>query len=160
MTLPLMTPVECIPERQMDRVSAERRSEIMSHIRGRDTVPEMRVRCYLHAHSLRYRLHVKGLPGKPDLVFPSRRACVFVHGCFWHGCPKCVDGARKVKSNEAYWNGKVAGNRSRDERNIAALQADGWKVFVIWECEVRADARLGALAEALRALPQCHPSRQ
>ena len=137
----------------MDTVSPERRSEIMSRIKGRDTGPEMKVRRYLHAHGLRYRLHAKGFPGKPDLVFPGRRVCVFVHGCFWHGCPHCVDGTRKVKSNQTYWNAKVEGNRSRDQRNIAALQADHWQVFVIWECETRSNERLACLAEAIRSLP-------
>lgn len=89
----------------MDTVSAQRRSEIMSKIRSRDTKPELAVRRYLHSTGLRYRIHRRDLPGRPDIVFPSRKLCVFVHGCFWRGCPNCVDGTRTVKSNGAY--GKI-----------------------------------------------------
>lgn len=138
----------------MDKVSAERRSQIMSRIRSKDSVPEMAVRRFLHARGLRYRLHTKGLPGKPDLTFPGRRACVFVHGCFWHGCPRCVDGKREVKSHQPYWTAKVVGNRARDERNRTALEAAGWHVFVIWECEARDGAALDQLALQLMALPR------
>src|ERR1700674_4838408 len=98
----------------MDTVTPERRSAIMARIRSKDTAPELAVRRYLHAKGLRYRLHHAGLPGKPDLVFPARRVCVFIHGCFWHGCPHCIDGTRQVKSNSAYWSAKVAGHRARD----------------------------------------------
>jgi len=109
----------------VDTVSRERRSQIMSRIRGRDTVPELAVRRFLHAAGLRFRLHRFDLPGRPDIVLPSRRACVFVHGCFWHGCPKCVDGTRTVKSNTLYWRQKVETNRARDQRNQKRLEASG-----------------------------------
>ena len=137
----------------MDKVSPEQRSENMRRIRGRNTAPEIAVRRFLHARGLRYRLHAKKLPGKPDLVFSGRRACVFVHGCFWHGCPNCVDGTREVRSNRPYWKSKIEGNRLRDKRNVANLEADGWTVFVIWECEVRQVDRLEDLADRLLALP-------
>ena len=120
----------------MDRVSPITRSKIMSRIRGKDTLPELHVRRYLHRGGFRYRLHVGSLPGKPDLVFSSRRTCVFVHGCFWHGCPKCNDGQRKPLSNREYWLPKIRRNKKRDLLHLRRLQSDGWTVLVIWECEV------------------------
>jgi DNA mismatch endonuclease (patch repair protein) len=135
----------------MDTISATRRSQIMAAIRSKDTAPELAVRRYLHAAGLRYRLHRRNLPGRPDIVFPSRRICVFVHGCFWHGCSRCIDGRRSVKSNASYWNEKIAGNRQRDERHQQALTALGWSVFLIWECEARDPAALRALADAVYA---------
>lgn len=125
----------------------------MARIRSRDTTPELAVRKVMHAHGLRYRLHRRDLPGKPDLVFPSRRAVLFVHGCFWHGCPKCVDGTRKVKSNQTYWNPKIAGNRERDARHAATLRADSWKVFTVWECEATALKHLNRVAAQIKKLP-------
>lgn len=124
----------------------------MRRIRDRNTGPELMVRRFLHSAGLRFRLHVRALPGKPDLVFPSRRACVFVHGCFWHGCPLCIDGRRAVKSNSRYWKSKVEGNRTRDKRNEAKLRADGWTVFTVWECELRAPGTLPRLASQIRSL--------
>jgi DNA mismatch endonuclease, patch repair protein len=136
----------------MDKLSPEARSRNMSRIRSRDTSPELVVRKYLHRQGLRFRLHGTKLPGKPDLVFPGRGALVLVHGCFWHGCPRCVDGTRRVKSNVPYWSEKVRGNRARDERNIDALQKMGWSVFIIWECEVKNEQLLARLAKGVRAL--------
>ena len=137
----------------MDKLTPEARSWNMSRIRSVNTSPELAVRRFLHAEGLRFRLHRRDLPGKPDIVLPGRRACVFVHGCFWHGCPYCIDGARKVKSNRAYWSEKVAGNRARDERHRAALESAGWTVYTIWACEARNDERLVALAENIKRLP-------
>lgn len=137
----------------MDRLTPEARSKNMSRIRDRDTSPELTVRRFLHQSGLRFRLHRRDLPGKPDLVLAGRRACVFVHGCFWHGCPKCVDGTRRVKSNVPYWSGKIAGNRERDARHAAALKKAGWKVFVIWECGTRSEKTLATLASRLKKLP-------
>ena len=125
----------------------------MRRIRSKDTGPELLVRHAVHAARLRYRLHVRGLPGCPDLVFASRRACVFVHGCFWHGCPRCVDGTRAVKTNTAFWKAKVQGNKARDSRNRESLRARGWRVLTIWECECRDQVRLNNLVDSLRALP-------
>ena len=138
----------------MDKLSPQARSRNMSRIRSRDTSPELAVRRFLHRKGLRFRLHQRGLPGKPDLVFASRRACVFVHGCFWHGCPHCIDGTRRVKSNVPYWSDKVAGNRARDARHSAKLEDDGWTVFVMWECETRNGDRLAELAARIKALPK------
>ena len=119
-----------------DIFTKAKRSEVMSRIRGVDTQPELRVRKYLHEAGCRYRLHVSKLPGKPDLVLARRRICVFVHGCFWHGCPNCADGQRKPKSNRSYWLPKIRRNKLRDKHHSQALRADGWMVFVIWECEI------------------------
>lgn len=121
----------------------------MSRIHAMDTRPEISVRRYLHRKGLRYRLHVSSLPGKPDLVFPKPRVCVFVHGCFWHGCTKCIDGTRAVKSNREYWVPKIAANKRRDAKHEAELKRLGWAVLVIRECEVPDVARLQALFRAI-----------
>ena|ERR1035437_5571763 len=134
----------------MDRVSKAVRSRIMSRIRGKDTEPELRVRRFLHAAGLRYRLHVGSLPGKPDIVFPSRGVCVFVHGCFWHGCRKCEDGRRRPKSNQAYWGPKIRRNRERDRKNSRALVGQGWQVYEVWACEIVDAWRLEELVRAIR----------
>jgi DNA mismatch endonuclease (patch repair protein) len=136
-----------------DIVSPERRSAIMARIRSRDTQPELIVRRYLHACGLRFRVHKRGLPGKPDIVFSSRRVCVFVHGCFWHGCPNCVDGTRKVKSNSDFWSAKVRGNSERDARHIVELETAGWKVFTIWECEIEHPQKLARLGRQIQRAP-------
>lgn len=133
----------------MDRVSAFTRSKMMSRIRGKNTQPEMIVRKFLHAAGGRYRLHVSALPGKPDIVFVSKRICVFVHGCFWHGCPKCADGRRKPKSNRTYWLPKIRRNKRRDQLHARRLRAAGWKVITIWECEVSNVRKLENLRSAI-----------
>ena len=133
----------------MDRLSRAQRSWNMSRIQSKDTKPELLVRKYLYSKGLRYRLHDKTLPGKPDLVFRSRRLCVFVHGCFWHGCKKCIDGARKVKSNQAFWAHKILGNRLRDSRNIRSLRFQGWTVLTIWECQTAQIKQLSKLSEQI-----------
>lgn len=129
------------------------RSRNMAAIRGKDTIPELRVRRFLHAQGLRYRLHAGGLPGKPDLVFRSRHAVVFIHGCFWHGCPHCRAGRRTVKSNADYWLPKLARNKIRDARVRAELEGLGWRVIVIWECQTRDRTVLDRLADELRGQP-------
>ena len=136
----------------MDTLSPARRSENMAAIRSKNTGPELAVRRYLRAARLRYRLHSQDLPGRPDIVFPSRRVCIFVHGCFWHGCPRCVDGLRKVKSNTRYWTEKIESNRRRDERHCQALKEDGWTVFQIWDCQSRDPAILQSVTDAVRAI--------
>lgn len=136
-----------------DRLSVQARSENMRRIRSKDTGPELRVRRYLHAAGLRYVLHKRGLPGRPDLVFPSRRICIFVQGCFWHGCPRCIDGTRAVKSNAAYWQDKIRRNKERDVQNLAALKKEGWQVISIWECEATEQSRLVHLLSDVRNAP-------
>ena len=107
----------------------------MSRIRSKDTKPEMTVRRMLHGLGFRYVLNDKRLPGKPDLVFPSRRRVVFVHGCFWHG-HSCGRGFRP-KSNADFWAAKIDGNRKRDRTNARALRALGWGVTMVWECQLQ-----------------------
>lgn len=137
----------------MDRVSAAVRSRMMARIRGTDTAPERRVRSALHRAGLRFRLHDSKLPGKPDIVFPSRQTCVFIHGCFWHQCPKCATGSRQVGSNHSYWAPKLARNQARDTEAAAWLRHGGWKVLVIWECEM-GGACIARLIRQLRAARQ------
>ena len=119
----------------MDIVSQTQRSENMRKIRSADTKPEMMVRRTTYRLGYRYRLHRKDLPGKPDLVFASRKKVIFVNGCFWHLHKDCVDG-RVPSSNSAYWIKKLRRNVERDRENIETLRENGWKVLVLWECEV------------------------
>ncbi|MFQ5564050.1 MAG: very short patch repair endonuclease [Parvularculaceae bacterium] len=129
----------------------EKRSEVMRAVKGADTKPELTLRKALFAKGFRYRLHRKDLPGKPDLVFPKYHAVVFVHGCFWHG-HDCARGRRVPKTNRAYWTAKIARNRERDAKNVAALRKAGWRVFTVWECELKnLDAVARGLARKLRA---------
>jgi len=107
----------------------------MSRIRGRDTRPELTVRSLIHRLGFRFRLHRSDLPGKPDIVLPRHRAVVFVHGCFWHRHGRCRL-AYTPKSNIRFWLGKFRSNIARDARNRRKLKNLGWRVFVIWECEI------------------------
>jgi DNA mismatch endonuclease (patch repair protein) len=110
----------------------------MSRVRGRDTKPEMLVRRITHGMGHRYRLHRRGLPGSPDLVFPSRMKVIFVHGCFWHQHPDpACKLARLPKSKLDFWGPKLETNRERDERNLVLLAELGWDVLVIWECQTK-----------------------
>lgn len=123
-----------------DNVDAATRSRMMAAIRGKDTRPEMTIRRGLHARGFRYRLHARNLPGKPDLVFPARRAVLFVNGCFWHGhdCPMF----RWPGSREDFWRAKIEGNRARDRAAQDALEAMGWRVLTVWECALKGRERL------------------
>jgi len=118
-----------------DIVDVQRRSALMAGIRSKDTAPELAVRKIAHRMGLRFRLHRKNLPGRPDVVFPRHRLAVFVHGCFWHQHQACRS-AQLPKSRVSFWKEKLAANVARDKRNIGALQKLGWRVLVIWECEV------------------------
>lgn len=113
----------------------EARSRIMRAVKSRDTTPELMVRRMAHSMGYRFRLHRKDLPGKPDLVFPGRRRVIFVHGCFWHG-HDCARGARVPKTNREYWLKKIKRNQERDDAASAALKGSGWKVAMVWECEL------------------------
>ena len=118
-----------------DRMTPEQRHRCMASIRGVDTRPEMLVRRYLHCQGFRYSLHSKRLPGKPDLVLRRYHSVIFVHGCFWHGHPgeSCY---RKPSTNVKFWEEKIRRNKERDASDVAALEALGWHVIVVWECEL------------------------
>lgn len=122
----------------MDKLSRPRRSQNMAAIRSKGMRPELAVRRAAFGLGYRYRLHCSDLPGKPDLVFRSRRKVVFVHGCFWHLHPNraCKD-ARPPKTNVAYWTPKLARNVSRDKQHLSALKKDGWKILIVWECQTK-----------------------
>ncbi|WP_375205438.1 very short patch repair endonuclease [Hyphococcus sp.] len=119
-----------------DVFTKEKRSEVMRAVKGRDTKPEVALRKKLHALGFRYRLNVKDLPGKPDLVFPKYKTAVFVHGCFWHG-HQCKRGNRQPKQNADYWKEKIARNKARDKKNAKELEKLGWRVITVWECELK-----------------------
>lgn len=108
----------------------------MQAVKSQDTKPEMTVRRLVHKAGYRYRLHRSDLPGKPDLIFPRLKKIIFVHGCFWHG-HDCKRGAREPKENYEYWRRKISRNKERDTKEQEALQAMGWDVLVIWECQLK-----------------------
>lgn len=137
-----------------DKLTPERRSANMARIRSRDTSPELAVRRAAHALGYRFRLHRKDLPGRPDLVFPGRKAVIFVHGCFWHqhADPACING-RRPKSRPEYWNAKLDGNIARDARREAELKAAGWRVLTLWECDVERGDGLASALEAFLGPP-------
>lgn len=126
----------------MDTRSPEQRSHIMRSVRSRDTGPELLVRQILHRLGLRFRLHRKDLPGRPDVVLTKHRTAVFVHGCFWHG-HGCAKG-RLPKSRLSFWTDKIERNRKRDAESARALRAAGWRVLTIWQCETKDIHRLKA----------------
>lgn len=121
-----------------DSLPPAQRSWLMSRVRGKDTKPELSVRRIAHSLGLRFRLHRRDLPGKPDLVFPKYRLAIFVHGCFWHRHSGCKL-ASTPKTRTEFWEGKFAANEARDAASIAGLEALDWRVLVIWECETRSE---------------------
>ncbi len=133
-----------------DVFSPEKRSSVMRQVKGRNTTPELTVRRALTKLGARFRLHRKDLPGAPDIVMPGRKLAIFVHGCFWHG-HDCSRGAREPKANADYWRGKIGRNRERDGETRAKLAALGWRVEVIWECDLKDEAALRDRLEALLA---------
>lgn len=125
----------------MDTLTKEERSHRMSLVRGKDTMPEKLVRCLVHRLGYRFRLHVRNVPGCPDLVFRSRSKVIFVHGCFWHqhkGCKK----SRLPTTRTEYWIPKLKENRRRDIRIKNALTRQGWRYLVVWECEIKNEMKL------------------
>ena len=132
----------------VDVVTPEVRSRMMAGIRGRNTKPEIVVRSLLHKRGLRFRLHARDLPGKPDIVLPKYRAVVFVHGCFWHG-----HDCRLFKlptTRPEFWGAKIDRNRTNDAKAVETLRSIGWRVAVIWECALRGATRdLDAVADRL-----------
>ena len=132
----------------IDRVTTEKRSEIMRAVRGKDTGPEMVVRSAAHRLGLRFRLHASQLPGRPDMVLRKWKTVIFINGCYWHrhrGCRKTTT----PKSNAEFWNAKFLRNQQRDRRNYRELKDLGWRVIVLWECEV---ASIAQASDRLRAL--------
>ena len=131
--------------------SAEKRSYNMSRIRSKDTKPELVVRKILHAKGFRYRLHPKGMPGKPDIVLPKYRTVIFVHGCFWHGHEGCKYFV-VPKTRTDWWLQKINRNRELDKINAGKLKEDGWQVFEIYECGLKKEEAEKALAELIKGL--------
>ena len=130
-----------------DTMTPEQRHRCMSHIRSKATKPELLVRQWLWSHGYRYRLNVKSVPGKPDIVLRPYRTAIFVNGCFWHG-HQVESGKMKVESSEcckipqtnrSFWLEKIRRNQERDQRNYALLQDNGWQVIVVWECQLKPD---------------------
>lgn len=136
-----------------DVYAPEKRSAVMRRVKGKNTTPELAVRRALTKLGARYRLHRKDLPGNPDIVMPGRKLAIFVHGCFWHG-HDCARGSRVPKQNREYWVGKVGRNTARDEASRAALEAKGWRVETIWECELKDSGVLEARLRALLSAPE------
>lgn len=128
----------------MDTLSPQERSERMSRIRGKDSTPELKLRRLVHGLGFRYRLHVRELPGQPDLAFPSRRAVIFMHGCFWHRHEGCKL-ARLPKSKLEFWGDKLETNKQRDISHQQRLRDLGWRVLVVWECELNDVCRVSEI---------------
>lgn len=116
--------------------SKQQRSYNMSRIRSTDTKPEMLVRRFLHAQGLRYTLHSKKLPGRPDIVLPKYRTVIFVHGCFWHGHARCKYYV-VPKTRTDWWLHKINTNKTNDAKAVKALKKDGWKIITVWECKLK-----------------------
>lgn len=119
----------------MDIWSKEKRSQVMAKIRSENTKPERILRSTLHRQGYRFRIHKKDLPGKPDIALPKHRTLIFVHGCFWHYHEHCREG-RIPSTNSKFWQEKLCKNVEKDKRNVKACEELGWKVLVVWECEV------------------------
>ncbi|HVA50079.1 MAG TPA: DNA mismatch endonuclease Vsr [Pirellulales bacterium] len=132
----------------MDMLTGAQRSALMGRVRGKDTKPELALRRLLHRMGYRFRLHRRDLPGSPDLVLPRFKLAIFVHGCFWHRHPRCRL-ATTPATNSAFWLEKFRTNRKRDRRNQRQLAAAGWRVLVVWQCEL---AQVDKLKERLRGL--------
>jgi DNA mismatch endonuclease (patch repair protein) len=134
----------------MDIVDSGTRSRMMAGIKSKNTKPEMTVRKYLHAKGFRYRLHDPGLPGSPDIILPKYRVSIFVHGCFWHRHAGCKFSTTPANNAER-WKLKFEANVERDSRKESSLRMAGWRVLIVWECELRKDpqARLQALVNEI-----------
>ena len=120
-----------------DMFSSEKRSEIMSKVHSSNTTPEIRVRKLLHSLGYRFRLHRRDLPGNPDIVLPKYKTVIFVHGCFWHGCPTCRHARIRPVANAEYWELKLNRTLERDKNNLSSLEQLGWRVVILWECKTR-----------------------
>ncbi len=134
-----------------DIYSKSKRSSIMSNISGKDTKPEILVRKYLFSKGFRFRKNVKGLPGKPDIVLPKYKTVIFIHGCFWHGHKNCKK-ATLPATNTEFWREKISGNIIRDKKNILKLREMGYKVIIVWQCELTAGFREKTLSAFLKKI--------
>ncbi len=145
-------------EDKYDRLSTKERSLLMSKVHGTDTKPEIMLRKELFSRGFRYRKNVADLPGKPDIVLPKYRAVIFIHGCFWHQHPGCKESARP-KSRQEYWEAKLNRNIERDALNVERLKNLGWRVYIVWECELRPQCKrqtMENLTDALLSLKIRH----
>ena len=137
-----------------DTVSKQKRSEIMSHVTGKETKPEIMVRKYLFARGLRYRKNVKQLPGTPDIVFPKYKTAVFVNGCFWHGHKGCKY-SHLPSTNLEYWEKKIADNLERDERKTRKLEKLGHRVLIVWQCQLKPNIKIETLETLYHNIVNC-----
>lgn len=128
--------------------SKENRSYNMSRVRSKDTKPEMLVRKFLHKNGFRYRLHIKELPGKPDIVLPKYKTVIFIHGCFWHGHEGCKK-ASLPETRTEWWTAKIQKNAANDQKAETALLDLGWRVIKIWECELNSKTIIQTLNKLL-----------
>jgi DNA mismatch endonuclease (patch repair protein) len=140
-----------------DTFTKAKRSDIMSRIGGKNTAPEMRVRRLLHALGFRFRLHRDDLQGKPDIVLPRHHKVIFVHGCFWHGHPRCRRAALPT-TNVEFWQKKIGGNKARDQRVRRELKKSGWDVLVLWQCQLKDADALRTRLEAFLGGRTCRDS--
>lgn len=131
----------------VDHVSSEKRTEIMRAVRSKGTAPEILVRKVAHRLGLRFRLHVKDLPGKPDLLFPRWNTALFVNGCFWHRHRNCKK-ASTPRTNTEFWKNKFDDNVLRDKRNYRLLKKAGWRVVVLWQCQIRTVEEVDAILKS------------
>ena len=132
----------------MDIWDKKKRSEVMSKIRSKNTKPEIALRKALYSRGLRYRVNYKKLPGKPDIVFTQYNTVIFVHGCFWHGHDNCGD-SHIPKTNTEFWSAKIARNKERDNNNIMQILSMGWKVLIIWDCEIQQKDNIRVLIQKI-----------
>ena len=132
-----------------DVFSSAKRSWIMARVKSRNTQPEIAVRSCLHRLGFRFRLKNRDLPGSPDIVLPRFHAVIFVHGCFWHGHGRCTKGKTMPVTNIDFWREKIARNRTRDRQALRDLKKLGWRVFTLWECEIRTDRLMARRIDAL-----------
>lgn len=137
-----------------DTVSKQKRSEIMSHVTGKEKKPEIMVRKYLFARGLRYRKNVKQLPGTPDIVFPKYKTAVFVNGCFWHGHKGCKY-SHLPSTNLEYWEKKIADNLERDERKTRKLEKLGYRVLIVWQCQLKPNIKIETLETLYHNIVNC-----
>ncbi|MET1111887.1 MAG: very short patch repair endonuclease [Allosphingosinicella sp.] len=137
----------------MDHISPQQRSQLMSRIRGKDTKPEMTLRRALHALGYRYRVHQRGLPGQPDIVFARRKKVIWVHGCFWHWHDETSCSIAKLpKSRTEFWEAKFLRNRQRDQRQAREMEALGWSAMIVWECQLASSHLKDTLAKVEKFL--------